>query len=176
MCKLSRSMEVDWARLPPTVKEFIAQKSLEDSPKTIAEIMSEIGEDIDAVFDLREMAMNKFASNKHLMNDIFWSCASRELKFVRMSGAFLGFFLGLLQLGDWGTHGWWILPVAGFAIGSVTNCVALRVLFFPIQPISIYGFTLQGLLLRRQGEVAALCAEIVSREVVCWGCACQVEC
>jgi hypothetical protein len=50
--------------------------------------------------------------------------------------------------------GAWVLPVAGFLVGYVTNWVALKLIFEPALPWNLGCYTLQGLFLKRQQEAS----------------------
>ena len=55
---------------------------------------------------------------------------------------------------------WWLLPVCGFLVGYVTNWLALKVIFAPIEPVQCGPFRAQGLFLKRQNEVSVMFAEL----------------
>ena len=57
---------------------------------------------------------------------------------------------------------WVMLPVVGGAIGWATNLVAIKMLFHPRKPT----WGLQGLLPRRQKELAASVGDVVGNELV----------
>ena len=61
---------------------------------------------------------------------------------------------------DWLT--WVMLPTVGGAIGWATNWVAIKMLFHPRKPM----LGLQGLLPRRQKELAASVGDVVGNELV----------
>lgn len=56
--------------------------------------------------------------------------------------------------------GVWVLPVAGFGVGYVTNWVALKLIFEPAKPVNLGCYTVQGLFLKRQQEAAAAMASM----------------
>ena len=58
-----------------------------------------------------------------------------------------------------------ITPLLTALIGWLTNWVAVKMLFLPLQPKVILGIRFQGLIPRRQRELAEQCAEIVEREL-----------
>jgi len=60
----------------------------------------------------------------------------------------------------------WILPAAGFLVGWVTNYLALKVIFRPLHPKKICGWTMQGIFLKRQKEVAETFARIICVEIL----------
>jgi len=156
-----------WKGLPNTVKEEIAEQCLDDSPRAIAEMMNEIRSDITKVFDLRDMVVKMFEQDKQLTNDIFLKCGESEFRFIRHSGCYLGFLFGLVQMICWVYWPkWHVLAIAGFVVGYLTNFVALKIIFQPIHPIRCCCFSIQGLFLKRQQEVAVVYAELVSRKVL----------
>lgn len=59
----------------------------------------------------------------------------------------------------------WIPFVTAF-IGWLTNWVAIRMLFRPRQPVNLLLFKWQGLIPRRQADVADTVAEVIEREVL----------
>ena len=60
----------------------------------------------------------------------------------------------------------WVLPVAGFIVGWFTNFIALKVIFQPLEPRKICGYTLHGIFLKRQQEVAEIYARVVCTEIL----------
>ncbi|MEZ6018021.1 MAG: DUF445 family protein [Planctomycetota bacterium] len=56
---------------------------------------------------------------------------------------------------------WIMLPAVGALIGYGTNYLAVRMIFRPIKPVRVLGFTLQGLVPRRQAELAASIGRVV---------------
>ena len=48
----------------------------------------------------------------------------------------------------------WILPVAGFLVGYITNWLALLLIFNPAEPVYVGPFRFQGVFLKRQAEVS----------------------
>ncbi len=59
----------------------------------------------------------------------------------------------------------WIPFVTGL-IGWLTNWVAIQMLFRPRKPVRLLGMTFQGLIPRRQPEVAEKTAEVIEREIL----------
>ncbi len=58
------------------------------------------------------------------------------------------------------------LALIGALIGWVTNILAIKLLFKPIEPINILGFKLQGLIPKRREEIAKSIGEIVETELL----------
>lgn len=47
----------------------------------------------------------------------------------------------------------WTLPAGGAVVGYITNWLAIKLIFEPVDPVRIGPFVLQGLFLKRQDEV-----------------------
>ena len=47
----------------------------------------------------------------------------------------------------------WTLAAGGAIVGYLTNLIALKLIFEPVEPTRVGPFTLQGMFLRRQHEV-----------------------
>lgn len=60
----------------------------------------------------------------------------------------------------------WILPVFGFLVGWITNYLALKVIFRPLEPKKICCWSLHGIFLKRQNEVSASFARVVCVEIL----------
>ncbi|WP_324717987.1 DUF445 family protein [Carboxydochorda subterranea] len=60
------------------------------------------------------------------------------------------------------------VPLVAAGIGWITNVAAVRLLFWPIRPIRIWGtrWYLQGIFPRRQHEIARGIGELVERELL----------
>lgn len=62
---------------------------------------------------------------------------------------------------------WLLLPVVGALIGWFTNFVAIRMLFRPKRPVRLFGrWVFQGVLPRRQPELARIVGETVERDLL----------
>ena len=61
---------------------------------------------------------------------------------------------------------WILLPLVGALIGYVTNTIAVTMLFRPHKPISILGFRLQGLIPKRQPDLARKIGQVVGTHLV----------
>lgn len=62
---------------------------------------------------------------------------------------------------------WVMLPAVGSLIGWVTNYLAVRMLFRPKAPVILFGgLRVQGVLPRRQAELARVVAETVERDLL----------
>ena len=58
------------------------------------------------------------------------------------------------------------MPLVGALIGYITNRLAVRMIFRPIRPCKVLGITVQGLVGRRQGEIARSIGGVVGDHLV----------
>ncbi|KYH32262.1 DUF445 domain-containing protein [Neomoorella mulderi] len=61
---------------------------------------------------------------------------------------------------------WILIPLIGAFIGWLTNVVAIKMLFRPRRPVKIFCWTLQGLIPKRQAEIAANIAGVVDKNLL----------
>ncbi|MEA1959706.1 MAG: DUF445 family protein [Bacillota bacterium] len=59
-----------------------------------------------------------------------------------------------------------LIPLISAFIGYVTNVFAIRLLFWPREPIKFVFFKVQGLLHKRQSEIAVKLGELVEQELL----------
>lgn len=156
-----------WKNLPPLVKQRIYEESLEQFSPMIEEVMQEIKKDIDELFDLKAMVIEALVEDKKLLNNIFLKVGDKEFKFIERSGFFFGFFFGLIQMSIcYFYNPWWMLPLAGLIVGYATNWLALKLIFEPVNPIKVGPWKIQGLFMKRQVQVAAEYAKIVTANIL----------
>ena len=111
---------------------------------------------INRVLDLKELVVTSMVADKQLIVAMFQKCGEKELAFLVDSGLWFGFLLGVLQMGVWMFYDSpWTLTVGGAVVGYLTNWIALKCIFEPVEPTRFGPFILQGMFLRRQKEVSA---------------------
>lgn len=157
-----------WAILPAKVKEEIVEKVKEEAPAHIEALMDEIRNNIEDVFDLETMVVTNMCRDKQLLVNMFVTCGYSELAFIRNSGAYMGGLFGLMQMGLWFFYSdrLVVFPVIGLVVGTITNWLALKMIFEPVNPRKFLCFTLHGLFLRRQNEVAEVYGRMVASDVL----------
>lgn len=98
---------------------------------------------------------------------VIYDVSKKELDFIEYYGAIFGFALGLLQWTVLQLAGNWALPVVGVLVGTVTNWLAIQMLFYPREPTVYLGFVkYQGLFPKRQFEMAEKMGTIASKELI----------
>ena len=159
-----------WALLPANVKRELVNQAHEDAPPAIASLMREMQSHVEEIFDIEDMVVKTLSRDKPLLNNIFISCGHKELSFIRNSGAYMGGLFGLVQMVIWIFYAnKWLLPGIGFIVGTLTNWLALKMIFEPVQPhypCGVRGVRIQGLFLQRQKEVSAVYARTIARKVL----------
>jgi hypothetical protein len=158
-----------WASLPIFVRDEIVARVKEDTPDLIAAVMADIRANIADVIDLEEMVVSHMVKDKELLNSVFQRAGHRELRFIELSGIYFGLALGIAQAAVFAVwHSWLVLPIAGFVSGYVTNWIALKMIFEPVEPLSLCAgaYELQGLFLRHQPEVSEAFGSAVAREIM----------
>ena len=157
-----------WRELTPRLREMVHVRVQEQLPEIVRAITRDIGGNIDQLLDLKLMVIRHIEENPELANRIFLEVGRRELRFIINFGFFFGFLLGiptaLITVEVWTM--WWLLPIAGVIIGYVTNLVGIWMIFEPVKPRRVGPYTIQGLFLKRQPEVAGVYADIIAGDIV----------
>mmetsp|Transcript_16080 Transcript_16080/g.18809 ORF Transcript_16080/g.18809 Transcript_16080/m.18809 type:complete len:481 (+) Transcript_16080:279-1721(+) len=153
------SNETAWKRTELAVKQQLIDWALAELPGFTEDFMGDLIENLDDVYDLEDMCVREMVANRQLLNDIFEDVGAKELIFIRNSGFYFGFLFGMVQLALWYFFPYGlILPVFGFVVGYLTNFIALKMIFQPVDPIMLnLGCTtvkLQGLFLKRQKQAS----------------------
>jgi len=157
-----------WVLVPEKVKRELVIKVQEESPQVISGLFADIGERIDQVFNLKRMVVDAMVRDRGMMCLMFQQVGKKEFAFIKASGAYFGFLFGLVMMGIYFPFPdeLWLLPLAGFLVGYVTNWIALKLIFEPIEPVDLKCYTLHGLFLKRQKEVSAEYAKLVVEQIL----------
>jgi uncharacterized membrane protein YheB (UPF0754 family) len=158
-----------WNELPPRMREAVHERVQEELPATVKNVMDEIGDNIEQLLDVKLMVIRRMEEQPELCNRVFLEVGRKELRFIINFGFFFGFAIGIptAVLTEVVFHSWWLLPICGVVIGYVTNWLALWMIFEPVEPRKLLGrFTLHGLFIRRQPEVAGVYAGIIADDVI----------
>jgi len=155
-----------WNKIPESVKRMTYARISRDMPDVVAEIMVDLKDNIEEVFNIEEMVVQRLTADKQLMVEMFLNCGKEEFKFIERSGFYFGFLFGIIQMAVWYYYPiWWILPLAGLIVGYATNWLALKLIFEPIEEKNIFGMKFQGLFIKRQNEVAEEYAKMLTEEI-----------
>ncbi len=156
-----------WEGMPEFLRQRIIKRVKAEAPKIVAVIMSEVQINVSRYFDIRHMVISNLKKDKRLLNEIFQKVGKQELKFFCKAGFAFGFIIGLVQMACWLIFRQpWMLPAFGGFVGLFSDWLALQMLFRPLNPKKIMGYTLHGLFLKRQQEVAGDYAALISKQML----------
>ncbi|HNE49621.1 MAG TPA: DUF445 family protein [Chitinophagales bacterium] len=157
-----------WESIPENAKKLLIRQIQQQSPEMVRQLMQQTKDNLEDVFDLKDMVITNLTKDKKLLNKIFLESGAKEFTFIRNSGIYFGFTIGLVQMIVWLlTHNPIIMPIFGLFTGWFTDWLALKMIFRPQQPTKYLGlFTWQGLFLKRQKEVAAAYGALIAKEVL----------
>ena len=155
-----------WHDLPPVIKEAVFARVRGQLPGIIRHITDEIGENVDQLIDAKLMVIDYFVAHPELLNELFLIMGRKELRFMQNFGFYfgvpMGFVLfGVLQVAPY----WFVLPIGGVIIGWVVNYIGIAMIFEPVRPTRWIPWR-QGLLIKRQGEVTEMYAQMVADKVI----------
>ncbi len=156
-----------WDSLPERTRLTIISRIRKDAPRVIAQLMEDIKEHLDEVFDLKHMIISNLIKDKVLLNKMYRETARKEFQFIARSGIWFGLLIGLLQAVVYLLlPSPFVLPIFGLLIGYSTDWLALRMLFRPLLPKRILGITFQGVFIKRQPEVTEDYSRIIAEEMI----------
>ncbi|KAJ1434675.1 hypothetical protein B484DRAFT_446502 [Ochromonadaceae sp. CCMP2298] len=144
-------------------------------PWALCRVVRSLQRDVESVLDVERVVLSAFRADVGLLVELFEEVGRVELKFLVESGLVFGFALGLAQMGLWLLAPKpWTLPVAGAVVGYVTNWLAIKMIFEPVEPLKLLPvpgpmqglFTVQGLFTKRQPEVSDEFAKFLEERVL----------
>ena len=177
---ISRLLDVKevFGRLKPREIATILQSDVKNSvlkgwiPRPVVNLLlrrtsKDMLNNIMGILNVKSVVVSGLCDNKCTLSDLFQNVARVELDFLVNSGFFFGFLLGLLQMVQWMLYpANWTLLAGGSMVGYITNWIALKWIFEPLNPKKVGPFVLQGMFLRRQKEVSADFCEFLSDNVL----------
>jgi uncharacterized membrane protein YheB (UPF0754 family) len=157
-----------WYNLPSQVRDMIHDRVRQQLPDILRELTEELGANIDQLLDVKQMVIRHFQARPQLLNQLFQVLGAKELRFMINFGFYFGapmgaVLVGILHLTHWSSLA--VLPIGGIIIGWVVNWMGINMIFAPAYPKWWCPWR-QGLLIKRQDEITAGYAELVSTRVV----------
>jgi uncharacterized membrane protein YheB (UPF0754 family) len=164
---MREQQRVLWENLPAPTKKLVFQVVEMEMREGIDEFMEDIRDHYERLLDLKELVVTKCEERPGLLNELAFACASKELSFLVYSGAFFGFAFGIAQALVWFfLPQWWVLPFFGFLVGSLTNWIAIQLIFRPLEPEKVGPWVIQGLFLKRQKEISGEFSRVFTEDVL----------
>jgi uncharacterized membrane protein YheB (UPF0754 family) len=149
-----------WKRTESVVKGQITNWALAELPGFTTGFMGELVSNLDDVYDLKHMCVTEMVANPDILVSVFKDVGDSELWFLQKAGAYMGFVIGIFQALIFyfiipPPYADYMLPVLGFLLGYITDWMCLKYIFWPVNPVNLCGFKIQGLFLKRQQEASA---------------------
>ena len=137
-----------WDLMPERVRAAVMARIHAQLPQVLDRLMSDLRTDLSRYVDIQFLAVTTLVRNKDKLNRLMRGLSVKSMVFMRRSGIFFGFGIGLVQMVAWAVfHNPWIMPAFGFAVGFISDYVAINMLFRPIRPKKYAGLvTFQGIL------------------------------
>lgn len=144
------------------------QRAVEEAiPSVVSNTMEKVKDRIEDIIDLKTMAVNAMKDDKALINKIFLDLGGKQFRFIETSGAWLGFLFGLGQILTMHyTHHWVMFVLYGIFIGYITNYLAIKMIFEPVEPRKIGPFRFWGLFMRNQRAESFKYADIIAGRIL----------
>ena len=158
-----------WEGMPEFARQRLIKRVQAKAPEIVEHIMSEVQKNVTVYFDIKHMVVSNLTKDKRLLNEIFKKVGKQEFKFFSNVGFIFGFGIGIIQMACWiVTQGKYplVLPFFRGFVGFFNNWIALQMMFRPLYPKKILGYTWQGLFIKRQNEVAADYAALISKQLL----------
>jgi uncharacterized membrane protein YheB (UPF0754 family) len=156
-----------WENLPAPTKKLVFQIVKAEMRAGMDDLTDDIHDHFERLLDLRELVVAKCEENPDLLNQMVFACASKEISFLVLSGALFGFAFGVVQALVWlFLPQWWVLPFFGFLVGTLTNWIAIQLIFSPLEPVKVGPFVFQGLFLKRQAEISEEFSRVFTEDVL----------
>ena len=114
------------------------------------------------------MVISAMSDDPEQLNRMFLTAGAKEMAFIRNSGIYFGFGIGVIQAVVWAlTHNPWVIPIFGGLTGWLSDWLALKMIFEPRKPGRLFGILpWHGLFLKRRDEVAIDYGTLVADEVL----------
>jgi uncharacterized membrane protein YheB (UPF0754 family) len=167
--EIAREWEPDlWRSLPERVRGLVLRRIENEAPKLTVSVLRAVQDDVESVFDLKDMVVTNLVRDKALLNRMFIEAGAGEFRFIARSGLVFGGAIGVVQLLVWALFREpLIMPLFGAVTGWLTDWLALKMIFIPTERTRYLGiFTWQGLFLRRRDEVSESYATLIADEVI----------
>ena len=158
-----------WDVMPEHVKGMVLAQLQTQSASLARTIFDRLQERADELVDLHELVYSRLSGdNADRLARLTKRIASKEFKFIEVSGGVIGLIVGLVQVPVWEiSQTWWLLPIVGAAVGLGTNYVAIQMIFRPLEPKRYFGvLRYQGLFPKRQSAIAADYGDTAHKEIL----------
>ncbi len=164
---MDQRQPVLWNNLPRRARERVYHWARQQLPLRVEALMADFADEITDLVDLKALVIDEIQRDRSLMNRLFLESGAAEFRFIIRSGFWFGLVFAAVPGWLWLEYGEpWLLILGGFLVGTVTNWLALNILFRPVERKLVLGLRLQGLFLQRQQQVAETWSQLVAAELL----------
>lgn len=156
-----------WDALPEAGRQAVQARIAAQVPPIIENMLTEVKSDLSRYLDVQFLAVTTLVRNKDKLVKLMRGVTADAMAFVRRSGIYFGFAIGLVQMVAWALFkNPWIMPAFGFAVGFLSDYIALNMLFRPTHPRKFLGlFPFQGLLHAQREQITRNYAKILAEDL-----------
>jgi uncharacterized membrane protein YheB (UPF0754 family) len=156
-----------WDSLPDAGRKAVLSRVHTAAPAVVDNLLTEMKADLPRFVDLQYLAVTTLVKNKEQLNELMKGMGGAAMKFIRRSGIYFGFAIGLVQMVAWGFfHNPWIMPGFGFVTGFASDWLALNLIFIPREPTKLLGFIpMHGVLHAQRDNVTRDYAHILANDL-----------
>lgn len=156
-----------WDALPTAGRQAVQARIAAQVPPIIENMLTEVKSDLSRYLDVQFLAVTTLVRNKDKLVKLMRGVTADAMAFVRRSGIYFGFAIGLVQMVAWALFkNPWIMPAFGFAVGFISDYIALNMLFRPTHPRKFLGlFPFQGLLHAQREQITRNYAHILAEDL-----------
>jgi uncharacterized membrane protein YheB (UPF0754 family) len=156
-----------WDSLPAAGRNAVLARVHAAAPGVVNNLLAEMKADLPRFVDLQYLAVTTLVKNKTQLNELMKGLGGAAMKFIRRSGIYFGFAIGLVQMVAWGLfHNPWIMPGFGFVTGFASDWLALNLIFIPREPKKLLGFIpVHGVLHAQRDNVTRDYAHILANDL-----------
>ena len=156
-----------WDRLPDAGRKAVQVRIHAQAPRITEKMLNEMKADLSRYVDLQFLAVNTLVRNKEKLNKLMRGLSDDAMAFFRRSGIYFGLGIGLVQMIAWALFkNPWIMPAFGFAVGLISDSIALNMLFRPVHPTKYLGFIpFQGLLHAQRDKITHDYAKVLAEDL-----------
>jgi uncharacterized membrane protein YheB (UPF0754 family) len=155
-----------WDALPEAGRRALLNRIHAQAPQIVDRLLAEMRSDLSRYVDLQYLTVTTLVKNKEQLNDLMKTIGGRAMGFVRRSGIYFGFAIGLVQMAAWGfIHNPWIMPAFGFGVGFLSDWLALTMLFRPHETTRYLGIPFKGILHQQREQITQDYAKILAKDL-----------
>jgi uncharacterized membrane protein YheB (UPF0754 family) len=156
-----------WDSLPEAARKAVQERIQSQAPRITENMLNEMKSDLNRFVDLQFLAITTLVRNKEKLVKLMRGVSNDAMAFVRRSGIYFGLCIGVVQMVAWALFkNPWIMPAFGFAVGFLSDYIALNMLFRPVHPRKFLGFIpYQGLLHAQREKITRDYAKLLADDL-----------